>query len=375
MDQQTYTISDLTFKAEPLLAVLDAWRRDGRHLVASTSQSPEWAEGWMRNANADCIAVTARHEDRLEMVLVLEVVSGPLKTARFCSDTHANANFPAISRAFSQFDAQIIHAQVRNAVSVLRPEIDMIELSRMIELLDGVRNPLLSNAALETDIALSLAIHDGFEAVLETRSGSRKRKKMRQMANRMKERGGWAIRKATERDDILKILACFYKLKSKRLAESGVRDVFGDAGVQAFFNDAFTRSAAAQDGQFELHVLEVDGTHVAIAGCCVRQGKLTVEFGGISDEDASLSPGDFLFFHMIEDACARGLKVFSFGTGDEHYKRTWCDIETRQFNLFLPLSLRGRMGTGLQRLKTAAKRTIKANDRLYSAIKKLRKSV
>ena len=375
MDTVTTEQAPWTWKAEPLSGALPEWLDVAGALKHSTSQSPQWVEGWQRTANQDVIAITARRAGELGLVLVLEVVHGPLTIARFCGHTHANANFPAMSAAFAAIDPAMLQIEVAKAIRSLRQDIDLVELSRLLDSLDGMRNPFVSSGALQTDIALSLDIRAGFESVLAERSGQRKRKKMRQMNNRMKERGGWTIRTARERDDILAILQCFYHLKSKRLVESGVSDVFGRADVQAFFNDAFTRSALNNDGQFELKVLEVNGIHAAIVGCTVRNNRITAEFGGISDADASLSPGDFLFFHLIEEACTRKLEVFSFGTGDESYKRAWCDVETRQYNVYVPVSLKGRFGTSLQRFKTTAKRAIKANARLFSAIKKIRKSV
>ena len=42
---------------------------------------------------------------------------------------------------------------------------------------------------------------------------------------------------------------------------------------------------------------------------------------------SSASPGEFLFFEDIQDSCKTDLSVYSFGIGDEPYKRSWCDIE------------------------------------------------
>src|SRR4029078_11012686 len=75
-----------------------------------------------------------------------------------------------------------------------------------------------------------------------------------------------------------------------------------------------------------------------------RSGKrLICEFGAIAEDDlGNTSPGDFLFFDNIQEACETVFAVYDFSVGDEPYKRLWCDIETQHFEVLVPLTLKGR---------------------------------
>ena len=115
---------------------------------------------------------------------------------------------------------------------------------------------------------------------------------------------------------------------------------------------------------FVLHGLEVDGTLRAVTGSSRTSTRIICEFGTIADDDlAHASPGDFLFFENIAEACRQGLAVYDFSVGDEPYKRLWCDLETRHFDVIIPLSAKGR----LLAWNDAARRPIKGGRQEQSA--------
>ena len=377
MSQSDAKSLSFAWTVRPLGEALPEWRNARGQLSSSTTQDIAWVSTWSEKANADCIAVLAHFGETLHLVLSLEIVKhGPLTVARLCGGQHANENFPAMTETFGILAAHDATDALRLCVKTARPDVDVIELSRLIASLDGIANPFAgADSAQATDMALSLSIKDGFQAVLAVKNGSKKQKKIRQMARRMEERGPWNVRVVRDPDEIIKVLNCFYWLKAKRLAEKGIADVFGPEPVRAFFNAVFLKAAGEPEPEFELHLLEVDGAHVAISGCTVRGKRFNVEFGAISDTDANLSPGDFLYFHLIEDVCKRGFETFSFGTGDEPYKRSWCDTETAQYSVYLPLTLKGRIGAGLDRAKLAVKRAIKSNPKLFALAKRVRKAI
>ena len=112
---------------------------------------------------------------------------------------------------------------------------------------------------------------------------------------------------------------------------------------QAFFHTLFADALAETPPPFVLHGLEVGGKLRAVTGSSRCGKRLICEFGAIAeDELAHASPGDFLFFDNIEEACQRGLAVYDFSVGDEPYKRLWCDLETRHFDVIVPLTTKGR---------------------------------
>jgi CelD/BcsL family acetyltransferase involved in cellulose biosynthesis len=100
------------------------------------------------------------------------------------------------------------------------------------------------------------------------------------------------------------------------------------------------------------------------------------EFGAIAgDELAFASPGEFLFFDNIREACDQGLALYDFSVGDEAYKRLWCDIETRHLDIVVPLTLMGRASALRRRAAAAVKRRVKANRSLWETVKRARRTL
>ena len=134
-----------------------------------------------------------------------------------------------------------------------------------------------------------------------------------------------------------------------------------------------------QDGRgpapaFCLHGLEGAGKLRAVTGSSICGDRMICEFGAIAEDDmAHASAGDFLFFQNIQEAADSGFAVYDFSVGDEPYKRLWCNIETTQYDVTVPFTLKGRAFAGALRAATAAKAAIKNNPALWRFVKRLRK--
>ena len=64
--------------------------------------------------------------------------------------------------------------------------------------------------------------------------------------------------------------------------------------------------------------------------------------------------------------------VVDFGIGNQTYKRSWCPVETVQYDLFLPISGMGHLAAMAQRGITRTKAAIKSNRKLYVFIQRMR---
>ncbi|TIU15883.1 MAG: GNAT family N-acetyltransferase, partial [Mesorhizobium sp.] len=125
---------------------------------------------------------------------------------------------------------------------------------------------------------------------------------------------------------------------------------------------------------FVLHGLEVAGKLRAVTGSSRSGKRLICEFGAIADDDlAHASPGDFLFFDNIEEACERGFDVYDFSVGDEPYKRLWCDIETQHFEVLIPLTMKGRALVFVLRQGARLKTFVKNSPTIWKLTKMLRR--
>ncbi|WFP61163.1 GNAT family N-acetyltransferase [Mesorhizobium sp. WSM4904] len=340
------------------------------------AQSASWVRNWAAETKSDMVVATLNIEDRPAFSLALEVVrSGPFRVARFAGGRHANGNFPAAHpRLLPSIDGPEIRS-LFSAIAKARPDIDLVSLERLLPDLDGAANPLAAMPNFASpNLALAVDLDGGFDALLARASGKRKRKKHRSQTRKFEAVGSFRRIEARSRKEVDRLLGAFFDMKEARFAKMGIANVFDDEGVRAFFQALFADALAEEKPSFLLHGLEVAGKLRAVTGSSRSGKRLICEFGAIAEDDlASTSPGDFLFFDNIQEACELGFDVYDFSVGDEPYKRLWCDIEVRHLEVLAPLTLKGRaLATGL-RQGSRAKAFIKNNPTVWKLTKMLRR--
>ena len=346
--------------------------------VFAPAQSPHWIECWKRHCNADIVVATLSRQHRQVFAVALEVVShGSVTLACLVGGTHANGNFsPVVAGAAADIGAGDIETLIR-AIRAARPDIDLIALERLVDSFRGTPNPLRHlPGAQSPNPALAVDLSGGFEAVLARASGRRKRKKHRSQTRKFEAAGGFRRLQARTRADSERLLDAFFAMKAERFAAMGVKNVFDGSPVQDFFRELFASEAHKAAPAFLLHGLEVGGRLRAVTGSSMTADSIICEFGAIAgDELAFASPGEFLFFDNIREACDQGLALYDFSVGDEAYKRLWCDIETRHIDIVVPLTFRGRASALRRRAAAAVKRRVKANRSLWETVKRARRTL
>ncbi len=354
-------------------AAYAAYALFARDAVKGVSQSPLWVESWAAACNRDIVILRGFEDGRLVFALPLEVVaSGPFHVARYVGGQHANGNFGAMVQGLAH--GSDFAASLSSALSEARPDIDVLLLERQFEALAGLRNPLLALPSHpSSDPSLVADLGGGFEALLE-RTATRKRKRHRAQARKLAEAGEIRRIQAATPEEVDRLLGAFFAMKAERFRAMGIPDVFGAPEVRAFFELLFTGALSDPARPFRLHGLEVGGTIRAVTGSSLAGDRLVCEFGAISDDElAAQSPGDFLFFENIAEACEQGLAQYDFSVGDENYKRLWCEIEVHYVDSLLPLTARGRLYAAWRRAAGQGKRLIKASGRMRHLIRVARR--
>ncbi len=315
-------------------------------------------------------------DDAPALLLPLEVAaSGGARVARFPGGNHANGNFPWLAREWAEAVDRAALDGLVAAIRRARPDVAALSLTRQRAALGGLANPLLLlGKALNPNPALAVSLGGGFEAALAHGNAKRKLKKHRQHGRRYEEAGGWRVTGPETPEQSDAMLDVFFHIKAQRFRTLGIDDPFADAGVQAFFRACFGPDAGRAAPEFELRALEVGGEIRSVIGKVFSPEGPTVEFGAIREDAlASASPGEFLFFEDIARSCDQGHAVYSFGIGDEPYKREWCDREEALYDTALPLSARGRLFVGLHGARNALAGAVKRNPRLWRLAKGLRR--
>ncbi len=364
--------------------------------VYGIAQSALWVQHWQRNVNPDCLVLALFIDEQPALLLPLEVVRHKrMKIARFTGGSHANCNFPVL---FTAHAGAISTEHIQALIACLkqqRPDIALLSLTRQSESWLGYANPLLVlQHRRNPNPALMASLPDDFDTVLARSNAARKRKKHRHHARRYDETGAWRIYTAQGEAENSAAFEAFYAMKSERFAMQGIANSFAEDAVQRFFRALFADARNEEHRQYRLHVLEVAGKARAVIGCSYWQGVpdapshmqphvqphmqygLTVEFGAFANDDlVTASPGDFLFYESIARAIAEKLDYFSFGIGEEKYKRDWCDIEQALYDSHIALRFSGQISAVSSRIRSELVYRIKNNPRLWELAKKLRQKL
>lgn len=342
----------------------------------SPAQSAAWMEAWAASIEPDYIVATIVADGEPVFGLALEVThAGPFKVARFMGGKHANGNFPAATRDFAASagpaDFQALFRSIRQA----RPDIDIIALERMVAEFEGAPNPLLALPhSTSPNLALEVELAPGFEAI----SGRSKkmRTKHRRQIRQFEAAGGYRRIEAKTHAEVTRLIEGFFAQKEIRLTAMGMANAFGDSKVQKFFHRLFTGALEGSKPAFVLHAVEVAGKLRAISGSSRSAKRVTCEFMSIAEDDLTRAgPGEFIGYENIREAAEQGLHVYSFGVGDEAYKRRWCDIEVRHFDVIAPLGLKGHMLARGLRATNGLTAAVRNNPTLWKVVKSLRRRI
>jgi CelD/BcsL family acetyltransferase involved in cellulose biosynthesis len=339
------------------------------------AQGARWVRHWVSEVRPDAVFAMLAADQRPVLWLALEVVrSGPFRIARFMGGRHANGNFAAADRAWLGGANCAAVRSLFEAVARARPDIDVIALQRLLPDLDGLANPFMALAGFPSpNLSLAVDLHGGFDEVLRRASG-KKRKKHRSHSRKFEAAGGFRRIEATTPQEARRLLDAFFAMKEQRFRRMGIANVFGEPEVRVFFQALFADALREQRPSFVLHGLEVGGKLRAVTGSSLCGRRLICEFGSIAEDDlAQASPGEFLFFDNIEEACANGFDVYDFSVGDEPYKRQWCDLETQHRDVLVPLTAKGRALAFVLHRNARLKAFVKNSPAIWNLTKTLRR--
>ncbi|WP_421851741.1 GNAT family N-acetyltransferase [Oricola sp.] len=339
--------------------------------VYSGYQHPVFLRSWFLHAPGEPVFVVLRAEGMGPVILPLERIPGSILA--YPGGRHANGNFPIGAPRDVAAIAAMGEPAIAGSLRAAGLGASAISLERQLPSLAGVRNPFaFAGSATSPNPALALSLEGGFDEVLKRHSAKRRRKRFRNQERRLAEHGGYRFVGHVGQDDVPAVLDRFFELKARRFEEAGIHDVFAGEQMQGFFCSLFQDGCENEPRSHELKLLEVGGEAIAIIGCTIVDGRITVEFGTFDAQYGEIGPGDMLFFLAIREAAERGLEVFDFGIGDEPYKRGWCEIETLQSDTVIPLGPAGHVFAARKRARSALVRAVKTNKLIWPMVKRLR---
>jgi CelD/BcsL family acetyltransferase involved in cellulose biosynthesis len=346
------------------------WRHLERDTAVSVHQSYDWCKAWVE-AHGNPLLIIGGMAGEPSWLLPLEILrQGPFRIARYIGADFSNLNtgiVPDPERATIKLLLERNHAE-------LKAHADIILLENMADGWREKANPLAGAYSVRNqNSSYQLTLKPSFEDTLAQLDSQKKHKRFRASERKLKALGGYQHGISVRGDAAHQVLDEFFRQKHARLVARGLPDVFSDLQVREFFHLLLEHQGTSSQAAFELHWLKahMDGQEkvLAIAGLSRKGDHVICQFGSVDDTAApTTSPGEALFYLIIQQLCREQIKIFDFGIGDQPYKRAWCNVETPQFDYMIPLTQAGKAFLQLHRLKTVMKRRIKENPKIYQLV-------
>jgi CelD/BcsL family acetyltransferase involved in cellulose biosynthesis len=299
---------------------------------------------------------------------------GPLRIAGFMGGAHVNHNFPLWDPTIARSLTPAAMEALLRQVAALETGVDLLVLKNQPESLDGLTNPMqLLPHTPSPDVAYAGDLSDNPERLMATCISASGRKKFARKHRKLAERGTVRFLRASNRDDVTRILDAFHRQKAARFAEMGIVNVFARPGVAGFLEHAALAGLPEGRPAIELHALVVGDDIAATYGAAVSATRFSCMFNSLDRERFGReSAGQLLLIHLAEEACRRGLKRFDLGIGEGAYKDLFCQEAEPLFDQVIPLTLKGRIAGLACAATQRAKRTIKTTPVLWNLVQRVR---
>ncbi|SMD08635.1 GNAT family N-acetyltransferase [Rhizobium sp. RU36D] len=361
-------------------AVRDAWldlQSDNRN---SLHQGYDWCAAWVETHGYPLAIVRGRLGSETAFLLPLEIQRhNMVRTAQFIGTRYTNINTGLFAASLWDGERRIDTDKLASLIAEsLTGYADLVSLQNIPLTWRGSRHPLASLPADEhLNHTFQLPLSADFTATINQLNGKRRRKKFRNQVRKIEATGSFEHVIARTPEEKRDLLSQFFVQKAVRFKALGLPNVFHAPQTQAFFHRVLEVSQEGADAPLEMHGLllhgEYEGKIAALAGLSRKGDHVICQFGSIDENILpEASPGELLFWLLIERACSRGAAMFDFGLGDQDYKRRWCTEETVQHDILLPVSALGRFAAVAHRGVSRGKAAIKGNPHLYALIQRLR---
>jgi CelD/BcsL family acetyltransferase involved in cellulose biosynthesis len=361
---------------EDMKAAEPVWRRlETAGALASPYQRFGLLEAWQRHVGARAgvtpFLVTGFDEAGEPLFLwpFGRLRKGPLHLVRFLGSKHANFNVGLWRRdALATIDADDLRATL---ACIAERGIDLVALLNQPFTWDGIANPF---RLLPHQTSVDMSAHARFGGESEDVLSSSMRGRLRAKERKLQGLPGYRYVQPTSADEVDRLLDSFFRLKSAHMAAQGLGNVFAEPGVAEFLRVACHSRLPDGKPLIEIHALEGGGEVLALFGTTVDEYRFSSMFNTYTlGAHARHSPGLILLMHMVGDCARRGVRSFDIGVGRAHYKSLFCREAEPLFDTFLPLTARGRIAAAAFSSTFAAKRAIKQNRALWSAVLAMRR--
>ncbi len=348
--------------------------------IAPTAfQSREWLSAWY--------ATMGRRRGVRPLIAVCREAPGGTPAAIFpliamSEDTHRVAEFADLG--VTDYNAPLLFgraptspdqskALARSLARSLEGEADILRLTKMPHLLVGRSNPLAHlprarGCALGSNV---VAIEGTWQSYHRSLDGKVRREVER--CWRLFERSGANARLvvATQRREALHILDSLAEMQRQRITALGKPYVLDGENCGNFYSHLVGNGIEA--GTTIVTALQTSDDEVVSGLLGIANGRTLymLRLGQAGGAWARCSPGRLLFDRTMQEFHARGLREFDFTIGDYPYKETFRVVRTALVDVELPITLKGHMVLGLEKVGAAMKKRLRAVPAIYQPMRNI----
>ncbi len=360
--------------------IVDFWKTLEAEKTATIYQRHEWAQIALttleREKGAEPFIVTGTIAGRPAMLLPLVKVGSLYPRVRWIGGSHMNFNMGLYSREFLALASRASMLEIIRKIALHAPQAITFRLCCQPQEWNGATNPMASLAHQQsTNPTFFMNLNGGFEALLARGNAKRKRKKFRQQCKEAQAAGGHRLVIAKDAFTVTRLLDVFIEQKTRRLAENGIHNVFTERGAREMLSSLALSSLNTQQPLLRLHGLEIGGKIRAVFGGGIHATHFSGYFSSIADDEMTqMSPGEMLLYLLTEHCCSEGIESMDLGSGDERYKRSWCEQRQELFDVILPVRAIGIPFAYAERAAYHLRRKIRENSRLWGWFNAVRRS-
>jgi CelD/BcsL family acetyltransferase involved in cellulose biosynthesis len=360
-----------------LAAVEEEWRRFECRADCTVFQAFDWLFRWyahigLRSGVCPTIVVGRLAHETL-FLLPFAITPGAVRRLTFLGSDFCDYNVPLLAANFSKrMPVEDFLRLWRDILARLHGKFDLIDLSKMPELVGAQRNPLLAlDVSLNPSGAHATQLPVAWNEFYEARRSSATRRRDRAKRKKLGEFGAVRFVIPQDADHIVRTVETLMMQKSKAFARMGIADIFARPGFREFFLDVATNPRT----RALTHVSRLDVGEIAAAinlGLRFRDTYYHVLASYDDGEVARFGPGAAHLRDLLAYAIAEGYQCFDFTIGDERYKQEWSD---RSFNLYDHVAAVNARGWPLVLPTLVTRRVvrlIKQDQRLWNAFAWLR---
>jgi len=302
---------------------------------------------------------------------------GPIRSLVWLGSDLCDYNAPIFSsESLTKFCADNFDLLWAEVIALLRSDpryrFDLIDLQKMPDCINGVKNPFVALPVFpHTSSGHLVELGTTWDSFYAAKRSSSTRKRERRQLRQMSDHGEVRFVRMREPAEIETTLETLFRQKSAWFARTGVANIFARPGYRDFFRELAT-DRGMQD-MVHLHRLDIGRAIAATSFGLLWGTRFYLVLSSYTDGDlARFGPGRAHLHELFRFAIENGCTELDLTIGDEPYKFEWSDRQVRLFDHLCAATIRGGPMVVTMKALRQAKGVVKTTPALWSAFVRAR---